>query len=279
MIKWFSSRSKIEAEFNLYHKYEKEFSFYYKDVNEFKGWCSNCEEIKTLSLVKNPNGWTNLREGIFCECGMTSRNRLVFNAFKETNPYGRFLLFERITPFYNEVQRKYPFVEGCEFLGYNFNSGEVKSIGNVEVRNENILKLSYEDESFDFIFHGDVLEHVPDIPIALSECFRILKNQGTLIFTIPFYNNDFHKVRCKMDNGRLVHFDKPEYHGNPLDPNGSLVFYEPGWEILDDLKSAGFLKFEIGYIIDFLQGIIRDGHPNENYNTWPVIFRCKKFIQ
>lgn len=276
MIRWFASRSDIEADFNLFLNYEKEIISFYKNVKEYKGWCSNCEKVTTLYLVENPNGWTNLREGIFCDCGMTSRNRLVFNALKESKPFGRFLLFERITPFFIEVQKKYPFAEGCEFFGYEYKSGEYKSVGDSEIRHENLLNLSYSDESFDFVFHGDVLEHVPDIPKALSECYRILKNKGTLIFTIPFYNQDFHKVRCKMINGELHHIEKPAYHGNPLDPTGSLVFYEPGWELLSDIKTAGFHNFQIGYMIDFFQGIIRDGHPVENLNTWPIIFRCRK---
>ena len=32
----------------------------------------------------------------------------------------------------------------------------------------------------------------------------------------------------------------PEYHGNPVDPKGSLVFYEHGWDILDRCRKAGF---------------------------------------
>jgi hypothetical protein len=40
----------------------------------------------------------------------------------------------------------------------------------------------------------------------------------------------------------------PEYHENPLDPQGSLVFYNHGWDILERCRRAGFADaYLLGY--------------------------------
>jgi len=41
------------------------------------------------------------------------------------------------------------------------------------------------DQSYDAILHMDVLEHVPDLPKALDELYRILAPGGIMICTIP----------------------------------------------------------------------------------------------
>jgi len=33
---------------------------------------------------------------------------------------------------------------------------------------------------------------------------------------------------------------EPEYHGDPMSPDGALVFEIPGWDILGRARAAGF---------------------------------------
>jgi len=42
------------------------------------------------------------------------------------------------------------------------------------------------DESFDYLFHTEVLEHIFDLNLFLTECYRVLSNKGKMFFTIPF---------------------------------------------------------------------------------------------
>lgn len=42
------------------------------------------------------------------------------------------------------------------------------------------------NETFNVIFHTEVLEHVYDLENFLTECHRILSNNGKMFFTIPF---------------------------------------------------------------------------------------------
>jgi SAM-dependent methyltransferase len=42
------------------------------------------------------------------------------------------------------------------------------------------------DQSFDAVFHTEVLEHVADYRVFLRECFRVLKPGQEMMFTVPF---------------------------------------------------------------------------------------------
>ena len=55
---------------------------------------------------------------------------------------------------------------------------------------ENLIKagaeaMPVEDQSFDLVSSLDVFEHVKDDERAIRECFRILKNGGHLLVTVP----------------------------------------------------------------------------------------------
>jgi len=43
-----------------------------------------------------------------------------------------------------------------------------------------------QDNSSDFIFHTEVLEHVYDLRLFISECNRVLSANGSMFFTVPF---------------------------------------------------------------------------------------------
>lgn len=44
----------------------------------------------------------------------------------------------------------------------------------------------YRDNTFDLLFHSEVMEHVPDTTYFINECYRVLKKGGGLLFTVPF---------------------------------------------------------------------------------------------
>jgi SAM-dependent methyltransferase len=111
------------------------------------------------------------------------------------------------------------------------------------LRNEDMTALTFPDNSFDFILSFDVMEHVADDIAALREVHRCLKPGGTFMFTAPFKKDRTEKlVRArKLPDGSLEHLLPPEYHGNPVDPNGSLCFRYFAWDLLDDMKKTGFM--------------------------------------
>lgn len=50
----------------------------------------------------------------------------------------------------------------------------------------NILNLPFTDNSFDSILLIEVLEHVPDLNLAVSELYRVLRPRGLCLVSIPF---------------------------------------------------------------------------------------------
>jgi len=53
----------------------------------------------------------------------------------------------------------------------------------IKLQREDVLSLSFKDQSFDYILCWGVLMHIPDIEKAISELSRILKREGTLIIS------------------------------------------------------------------------------------------------
>lgn len=51
--------------------------------------------------------------------------------------------------------------------------------------NADIQNLCFPSQTFDFVVHSDVLEHVSDPTLALENCLKVLKPGGSVIFTIP----------------------------------------------------------------------------------------------
>lgn len=44
----------------------------------------------------------------------------------------------------------------------------------------------FADSSFENVFHTEVIEHIYDTRVFLSECKRVLKQNGAMFFTVPF---------------------------------------------------------------------------------------------
>lgn len=126
---------------------------------------------------------------------------------------------------------------GSEYLGYDKKPGEI--INNL--RHEDALNLSFENESIDIIVSNDVYEHVPDIKKVIQESYRVLKNKGKVIFTVPFYcfENEI-KQRALIKNKEIINLMPAQFHDNPISEKGSLVFYDFGWDLLNLYLKLGF---------------------------------------
>jgi SAM-dependent methyltransferase len=146
---------------------------------------------------------------------------------------------EQVTPMFQVITNFLPGVRcvGSEYLGPKQAPGSM--VGHV--RHEDAEALSFADATFDVVMSNDVLEHVPHPALALAESRRVLKPGGALFFSVPFYvHRDDSRPRAVLENGALNHLEAPEYHGNPVDPGGSLVFTDFGWDLIDTLHAAGF---------------------------------------
>jgi SAM-dependent methyltransferase len=101
---------------------------------------------------------------------------------------------------------------------------------------EDITALTFGDETLDLIISSDVLEHVPLLDKAFSETARVLRLGGAHLFTVPPRART--KKRAEIIDGELHHIESPEYHLDPLSPQGILAFWDVGPDLPQGIPSA-----------------------------------------
>ena len=107
-------------------------------------------------------------------------------------------------------------------------------------RHEDITRLTYPDASFDMVITSETLEHVPDVPAAVAETYRVLRPGGVHVLTVPLMPGvpkTFPRARLK-DDGTLEHLATPICH--PGGDTGWPVFTEFGADLLEILAAPGF---------------------------------------
>lgn len=228
------------------------------------GFCEPCERASHFKLYCTDSNAPNFRESLICEhCGLNNRQRFIAGFVKKylktgSQPVTEIYVYEQVTSFYKYMMTHFSQcnIIGSEFLGFDKNPGEVIK----GIRHEDAMALTFEDRSIDLIISNDVFEHVPCLKKSLAEVSRVLRKGGILIFTIPFHTkNDMTISRACFESGRLIHLLPEQYHGNPVDNKGSLVFHDIGWDVLDMCKQAGFCDaYAVGYY-NYLLGYIGDG--------------------
>ncbi len=183
----------------------------------------------------------NWRESLICPgCGLNNRMRAAIQIFLQVCPRPTHLyLTEQTTALYRWFAQRFPKAVGSEYLGETVPWGEVNEHG---IRNESFTRLTWGDRTFDAVLSFDVLEHIPNYQAALREAHRCLKPGGHFFLSVPFVAEAVpHRVRARYRaDGTLEHLLPPEYHGDPINPEGCLCFYHFGWELLADLRQAGF---------------------------------------
>lgn len=92
--------------------------------------------------------------------------------------------------------------------------------------------LPYADGSFDLVVHSDTLEHVGQPVRALSECRRVLRNAGSLCFTVPTVVGRLTRSRAGLARS---------FHGDPaISADDHLVHTEFGADTWTFVMAAGF---------------------------------------
>lgn len=211
------------------------------------GTCPCCDR-STLFVSA---GGTHFREELRCiRCFCPERNRAVMCAMDENVPEWRKVKVHEASP-YGPLSRKLR----IECKGYS-SSTYLPDHKQQAQDHQDLQCLSFSDESFDAFVSQDVLEHINDPIKAIKEIHRVLKPGGVHIWTVPYYPSSPTLKCAEIKSGHIVHHETPEYHGDPLDPDGALVFTRWGNDlefIVDD--AAGF-STEIFEIYDPKIGVI-----------------------
>lgn len=138
---------------------------------------------------------------------------------------------------------------------------EATEVVNAEYPDHNMLSLGFPDESFDYVFSDQVLEHVEGDPYkAIEESGRVLRPGGVAVHTTCFINP--------------VHaFPKDFWRFTP----DALSLMHEGWSEI--IESAGWGNFQVWKVIR--DGLRHEGVPHapwhpyhrlalRNDPTWPI---------
>jgi SAM-dependent methyltransferase len=188
------------------------------------GFCPTCKR-KTF-FVKDQGDYD--RDFLEClRCGSLPRQRMFMLALDLYCPDWKNKTMHESSPgsatsIYMEAQCKS--YSSSQYFP-NIKTGTFKD----DIRCENLEELTFSDNTFDIFVSQEVMEHVFNPDKAFFEIARVLKPGGIHVFTTPLVPNILTKKRATIDlNGKITHFFEPSYHGNPVDPNGSLLTYDYG---------------------------------------------------
>lgn len=124
------------------------------------------------------------------------------------------------------------------------------------MRCENLEALSFPDNSIDLHISQDVFEHIFNPSKAFKEVARTLKPGGMHIFTVPIVNKfNPSSLRARMENGRVIHIQPEQYHGNPVGDGRALVTIDWGFDICHHIHEASGLYTQILHLDDLSRGI------------------------
>lgn len=117
------------------------------------------------------------------------------------------------------------------------------------VRCEDLMDLTFADETFDLVLTSDIFEHVRKPFVGFAEVHRVLRSGGRHIFSIPVQEpwRAATVVRVDTSGPEDVNILEPRYH---LGPGNSqhIVYNDFGRDLIEDLDKVGFdtevIRFE-----------------------------------
>ena len=136
---------------------------------------------------------------------------------------------------------------------------------NSHIPHQDLCALTFASESFDLVLCNELFEHVQHLDRAFNEIARVLRPGGRLVATCPLaFGQQESIVKAVEDpeTGEIKLLRERELHGDPIRPEqGSLVYRIPGWEILEQLKEAGFAQTHIHHIASWKHGVVGSDLP------------------
>jgi len=122
------------------------------------------------------------------------------------------------------------FLDAARTAGYEVQGVEYSDIAaefarrnfNLDVRTGRLEQVQFPPDSFDVVFMGDVLEHLPDPGVTMKELNRIMRNGGLIVILCPMQTNTlFSRAGFLVYQilGRKTTVHLPPYHLFEYRPN------------------------------------------------------------
>jgi len=232
-------------------------------VASWAGRCPICEQ-DTVFEARHP--W--FRDHLICQTcpgGSIPRERAVMQVIRELKPNWKARSIHESSP----VGRGASVVLARDCAGYvatQFYADVPRGTYRDGARCEDLEQQTFDDESFDLVVTQDVMEHIFHPDRAYREIWRTLKPGGLYIHTTPIYKDRVTTERRAAiePDGTVIHLAEPEYHGNPVDPKGSLVTFHYGYDLADliaewtsfDVEIRRFHQHSSGIVAEFSEVIV-----------------------
>ena len=210
-------------------------------MHTFAGHCLFCDK-ETLfeKAIDRP-----YRSSRCTKCGSPSRDRALWWALTRAFPNWRELSIHESSPGWEQSSIRLA-KECVGYVASQFNeaypNGKIIEDERLPCQRyvvQNLEDQTFRDESFDIVVAQDVFEHLFDPLKAIAEISRTLKPGGSVIITVPVVRKfSPSRRRAKRLAHGIVHLFPPEYHGNPMSKDGSLVTIDYGYDICALLASA-----------------------------------------
>lgn len=217
-------------------------------INEFfllnSGFCDVCD---SETIFESHNSW--LRDNYICRiCMSIPRERAIMSVIKKLyggNSFYKKKIHESSPSPERQIYKKLK-QHARHYLATQFYSDQEFGSTINGFQNENLENQTFKDGIFDVVITLDVMEHIYNPKRVFKEVERTLKSGGRYIFTVPMINKHSASEQwAKLYKGGNVFIYKPEYHGNPVDENGSPVTWHWGFDITIYIKKSSGMHAEI----------------------------------
>ena len=195
-------------------------------IKKCYGYCTCCNNYTSFT---SKNSW--LRDFYLCDkCGSIPRERHLAYIIEQIFPDYSQIKIHESSPGSRGISEKLR--KHCvNYLPSQYFSDNICDTVN-GIKNIDLQKQNFEDQVFDLVITQDVFEHIPQPKLAIREIQRTLKPGGYMISTIPLVNKfNPTEQRARYNNNKIEYLYEAEYHGNPIDEKGSLVFWHYGYDI------------------------------------------------
>jgi SAM-dependent methyltransferase len=214
-----------------------------------RGWCPICAR-STVFVAMGP--W--LRDDLRClRCWSIPRQRALIRTLERVVPDWRARRIHESSPdgpSSDLLARECPGYDASQ-LWPDVPLGALRD----GVRCEDLGRLTFADAPLDVVVTQDVLEHLLEPERAFREVARVLRPGGVHVLTVPlgFFPT---VVRARLGpDGEVEHLQPPDFHRNPVDPEGSLVATEWGVDLVDLIERVAGTPTEVHGGVDRRLGI------------------------
>lgn len=217
------------------------------------GVCPICEKSVRF-YAKGP--W--YRDQLLCgSCGSLPRERALMRVLKTLYPEWRALSIHESSPGGRGASAKLRRECSC-YLASQYDPAI--PFGSAHpgdgYQSEDLERQTLPNEAFDIVVTQDVFEHLFHPDRAIQEITRTLRPGGAHIMTVPIVNKlKPSRRRASFVGEQVIHHLEPQYHGNPMSSDGSLVTVDWGYDIADYLTHHSGLPTMLFHLDDLQQGI------------------------